>query len=349
MAKDNTKPTAMQELKNAIREKKLKRLYFFYGEEVFLLHHYLDQIRNLLIDPLTESFNFHKLTVETFSVQALSEAVENLPMMAENTFVWVDEIDIFKLSEPDREFLAAVFRDIPDYCTVVFTYETTPWKPDKRLKKFYDAVSQNGTEVSFDKQDQRDLITWVTRHFAAEKKQITPFLCTHLIELTGGSMVALSSEIKKICAFAASDVITQFDIDSVTEPVLDAVIFQISDSIVQRQYGVALKKLRELFQMQQDPLLILGGIGGHFRRISTAITLQENGKGYQELQELYPTVRDYAARKTMSAAKNFSHRFCERAAELVLQTDTELKTSRDEPLRLLEMLVIQLGQEAKIG
>ena len=121
MARKTEQPDALQSLKQAIRSKNPGRLYFFYGEETFLLHHYLQQLRKSIIDELTESFNFHKLTNETFEIRAFADCVENLPMMAERTMVIVDEIDIFKQNESDREKLAEILADIPDYCTVVFT------------------------------------------------------------------------------------------------------------------------------------------------------------------------------------------------------------------------------------
>ena len=191
MAKKTAPTNGLQELKMAIRAKEAGRLYFFHGEEVFLLHHYLDQLKKLLLDDLTESFNFHKLNSETFGIRELADAVENLPMMAEHTFVWVDEIDLFKLNEADRNKVIDILSDIPDYCTVVFTYVTTPWKPDKRLKKLWDVIEKNGTVVEFAKQDQRDLVPWIVRHFAAHKKQISTDLCVYLIEITGGTMTAL--------------------------------------------------------------------------------------------------------------------------------------------------------------
>ena len=169
MAKKQEQPDALQSLKQAIRAKDPGRLYFFYGEEVFLLHHYLEQLRKSIVDELTESFNFHKLTSETFDIRDFADAVENLPMMAERTMVLVDEIDVFKMNEGDREKMIDIFSDIPEYCTVVFTYETTTFKPDKRLKKLWDAVNKNGELVEFAKQNQRDLITWITRHFAANQ------------------------------------------------------------------------------------------------------------------------------------------------------------------------------------
>ena len=183
----------LQELKTAIRAGELRRLYIFHGEEVFLLQHYLGQVKKLLIDELTESFNFHRLNNETFDMQSFADAVENLPMMAEHTMVQVDEIDLFKLNEADRTRAAEILSDIPDYCTVVFTYETVAWKPDKRQKKLWDAISDNGAVVEFAKQDQKDLIAWVTRHFTAKNKKISTDLCAYLIDITGGTMTALST------------------------------------------------------------------------------------------------------------------------------------------------------------
>lgn len=344
MAK-KTDSSAFQELKTAIKTKNPERLYFFHGEEMFLLRYYLGQLKKLLIDDLTESFNFHRLTNETFDLQAFGDAVENLPMMAEHTMVQVDDIDLFKLPESDRNKIAEIISDVPEYCTVVFTYETTQWKPDKRLKKLWEAIDQNGTVVEFAKQDQRDLIPWISRQFAAYKKQISSELCAYLIDITGGTMTALSGEIAKIAAYSGSGEIRKSDIDAVTEPVLDAVVFQMTDLLGQGQYGQALEKLNQLMKMQQEPIAVLGAIGGHFRRLGTARTLLDNGKNASELMKLCG-IGDYAARKTMDAARRFQPEFCKKAAELVLETDYKMKTSFDDPERLLVLLILQLAQEA---
>ena len=348
MAKKQEQSDELQILKAAIRQKTPGRLYFFYGEESFLLHHYLEQLRRLLTDELTEAFNYHKLTNETFDIRSFSDAVENLPMMAEHTFVWVDDIDIFKLSEADRGKLTELFSDIPDYCTIVFTYQTVEWKPDKRQKKLWDAIEHNGSVVAFEKQSYRDLVAWVTRHFAANHKQISQDLCVYLIDITGGTMTALAGEISKIVAYSGAETIKKSDIDAVTEPVLDAVVFQMTDMLGEGNYAAALLKLQQLLKMQQEPLAILGAIGTHFRRISTARTLSDNGKGASELMRLC-AIGEYPAKKTMSAARSFSAAFCARAAELVLETDCRMKTSYNDPNRLLELLILELSQEARHG
>ncbi len=346
MAQKNGQTEPLQELKLAIRQKNPGRLYFFWGEETFLLSHYLQQLRKSIIDELTESFNYHKWTSETFQLQTFADSVENLPMMAEHTMVWVDEVDIFKFPESDREKLVQILSDIPEYCTVVFTYETTPWKPDKRLKKLWETVEKHGIVVEFAKQSQRDLVSWITRHFAAARKKIDPNLCVYLIDITGGTMTAMAGEISKICAYSGAEEICRADIDAVTEPVLDAVVFQMTDWMGQGEYGPALVKLQQLLKMQQEPIAILGAIGGHFRRLGTARTLLDHGKNAQHLQKLCG-LADYPARKTMSAAAKFSARFYARANELVLESDRKMKTSFDEPERILECLITELAVEAK--
>ena len=339
---------ALQELKAQLKNKELGRLYFFHGEETFLLNHYLTQMKKQVLDELTEAFNYHRLNNETFDIQSFSDAVENLPMMAEFTFVQIDDIDLFKMNEADRTKMTDILSDIPDYCIVVFTYLTVQWKPDKRLKKLWEAVDKYGTVIEFAKQDQRDLIAWVTRHFAAHKKRISTELCAYLIDITGGTMTALSGEIDKICAYSGADEIKKTDIDAVTEPVLDAVVFQMTDLLSAGRYDQALLKLQQLLKMQQEPLAILGAVGGHFRRIATARTLLDNGRNASDLAKLYG-LPDYPARKSMEAARRYRPEFCRAAAERIVETDYRMKTSFDDSERLMELLILQLAQEGRNG
>lgn len=334
----------MQQLKAGIRSKNPENLYIFHGEEAFLLRHYLGQLHKVIVDELTESFNFHRFNNENFDLRDFADVVENLPMMAERTLVQVEDIDLFKLPEDSRNKMIDVLTDIPKYCTVIFVYETVDFKPDKRLKKLWEAVSA-GQIVEFAKQDQRDLIGWITRHFSAKGKRISTDLCAYLIEITDGTMTSLSGEIEKIAAFSGAETICKADIDAVTEPVLDAVVFRMTDMIAAGDYGNALVTLQKLLKMQQEPIAILAAIGSHLRRLGAARTLLDRGGNAGELARLCG-VADFVARKAMDGARRFRPEFFKKAMELVLETDMKMKTSFDDSERLLEMLILQLAQEA---
>ena len=51
----------------------------------------------------------------------------------------------------------------------------------------------------------------------------------------------------------------------------------------------------------------------------------------------------------MEAARRFPAAFCRKANELVLETDYRIKTSYDDPQRLLELLLLSLAREAQNG
>ena len=178
--------------------------------------------------------------------------------------------------------------------------------------------------------------------------RISTDLCLYLIDITGGTMTALSGEIEKISAYSGADEIHKTDIDAVTEPVLDAVVFQMTDLLTDGRYAAALEKLQQLLKMQQEPLAILGAVGGHFRRLGTARILLDHGRNSSDLQKLCG-IPDYPARKTMEAARRLRSDFCAKASELILETDYGMKTSFDDPQRLLELLILQLAQEARHG
>ena len=93
---------------------------------------------------------------------------------------------------------------------------------------------------------------------------------------------------------------------------------------------------------------VLGAIGAQLRRLFYARVILSAGGGQKELMEL-TGLKSYPASLTMTAARRVTDSFCQKAVELVLQTDVAMKTGADDPERLLELLLVQLSQEARHG
>lgn len=345
MAKFAAPDGALQTLKAALRRKEPHHLYIFWGEEDYLRTHYLAALRQQIMEGGFEDFNFHRFDAQTMALSAFSDAVEAIPMMAEASFVQVDDVDIYQMDADDRERMAAILNDIPDYCYIVFAYDTIRWKPDRRLKKLHAAVEKNAQIVEFAKQSERELVSWTARHFLSYTKQIAPELCRYLIVQCGASMSAMASEISKIAAYSTASDITKEDIDAVVEPVLDAVVFQLTDAIAAGNYAAALRILRTLCKMQEEPISILGAIGSQLRKAAAARNLASAGQGADALMRIY-AIGSYPAQKAFGFARRVPAAFFAAALPLCAETDYQMKTSFDEPQRLLELLVLRLAQEA---
>ena len=327
-------------LKEDLKQKNPGKCYVIYGEEDYLCRYYFQQLQKTLLDDLTSDFNFHKLTVENFSAQLLNDSLETFPMMSDRSLIPVDEVDLFALDAEEQDAIITMLQDIPEHCCLVFTY--LDFKPDKRKKKLWDAIEKNAVLAEFHYQDERELITWITRHFRQEGKVIQPALCDYLRQLCNSSMTRLDGEIRKIADYSGSQEIVREDIDAVVEPTLDGVVFDITNALADRDFDRAMEKLHVLFKMRVEAIPIVGAISAQMRRLYGAKVL----KNADELGRIYG-LSSKAAPFTMTQARRFSQRFCEQAVLLCRDTDRKLKTSYDDPEALVEHLILQLAREAR--
>lgn len=349
MAKKNTDHAAgLSALKSALKTGSFARLYLLYGQEAYLREYYLGQLRKKLVSGPVEEFNYHRFDGKGMDLNELQSAVEMLPMMADKTLVEVVDYDLFKAPESDRSRLVEIFSDLPDYCCLVFVFDTVEYRPDGRQRKLTAAIREYGQVVEFAKQSETLLADWTRRRFKAAGKAIDDDLCRCLVFLTGGSMTTMGSEIDKVAAYASGVQISRADIDAMVDPVLDAQVFDITNAMANKKFDVAVQKLRDIFKLQQEPIMVCAVIGSQLRRLRSARVLMAAGKGAGELMKLCG-IGDYAARLTMSAARKFTDQWCNMAVVAAAETDYRLKTSYDDGERLVELLLMTLALEAGRG
>lgn len=346
-------PSGLDTLKADLKAGQYGRLYLFHGEEHYLRDHYLQMLQSRLLDGPASDFNFHRFTQETMDLQELSNAVDALPMLAEYSLIQVEDWDLSKLSESNRETLVEILSDIPDYCTVVFVFDTVELKIDGRQKKLKEALDR-GLTVEFGRQSPRELNTWIRRHFRSHGKEIGDKQCEYLTFVTGGTMTALSAEINKIAAYASGNVITEQDINAVVIPVLDAEVFDLTDAIADGDYEKALVKLRTLMQMQQEAIPLLAAIGGQMRRLLYAKVAMGAGRGEAGVAELIKASagrapHPYMLQKTITTARRVTEGFCAEAVRLCMEADAALKGFSGDDQRTLELLLLRMSQEVRRG
>ena len=218
MAKRNDKAAgqaAYRKLKQDLRQGTVGSLYLFHGEEAYLRDHYLDQMKAKLIPPGMESFNYHRLAGKTLTAQRLAETVDALPMMSPRTLIVVQDYDLFKAPEGERKAITQLLEDLPEYCCLVFVYDTLSYKRDARMKKLAGVLQDKGQEVPFLRQETGDLVDWIGRRFRALGHDIDTADAQYLIFLCGDLMHGLIGEIEKIGAYAQGRRVTRQDIDAV--------------------------------------------------------------------------------------------------------------------------------------
>ena len=331
--------TAYQKLKKDIKEGTIGTLYVFHGEEAYLRDFYLGQMKKKLLPAGMEEFNLHTMNGKEFDVKTLAQMVDCLPMMSERTMIVVSDYDIFK---GDKDALAAVLRDLPDYVCLVFVYDLLEYKSDARTR-LAALLKEKGSVVPFNRQGQGDLIDWISRRFRALDHDIGTEDAKYLIFLCGDLMNNLISEIGKIGAYAKNHRVTRQDIDAVATPQLDAVVFQMTDAIAAGNFDQAASVLGDLLHMQEAPIKLLAVLGKQLRQLYTARLAIEHKKGTKYLMELWGMRSSYPAERLMQSARRFSLPWCRRAVVRCGETDLAMKSTGADGEELLIGLLMELA------
>ncbi|MGM9521666.1 MAG: DNA polymerase III subunit delta [Oscillospiraceae bacterium] len=336
-------------LRSAIKARKLCRLYAFWGEERYLMENYIRQIRSF-IPKGTEEFNHRRFDGKTLSVTELSQAVDALPVFSDMTLIEISDFDFSKLNEENRTELIKILSDIPEYACVIFVFDTVEFKVDGRTKSGA-ALKKLFTSVEFRLQDQKVLIGWIAKHFKSGEKQITREAAEHLIFMTGGLMSTLDTEIEKLIAYSMGDVVTVEDVDAVVTPVLDAASYELTDAIISGKNDLAVKKLGELMQMNEAPHKILYSISAKLRQLLCARICIDSGKSIGEFMKLAGVRYEFQARGVYNAARRLTLSQCGKMVSLAANTAYKLNSTNQDGGELLSELIIRLAiipEEARI-
>ena len=322
----------------------LQNVYIFYGEESYLCRTMLEKVREILLPAGFEEFNHHRMNGKGLSVQELAETAEAMPMMSEHTLVEVTDLDIFKLDENSRKQLMELLSDFPDYCTLIFLYDTIDYKRDGKMKKLCAAIDEHVCEVEFRQQESAALYKWARQHFAAAGHEIDSATIEHLLFTCGSMMTNLAPEIDKIAAYAKEQRITIADINAVADPILDARVFDMTNAITAGRYDDAAKVLGDLLRMQTDPIVILAVIGKELRQIYTARMALDGGKDRFWLKDLWHMSSDYPAKLKMQAAEKVSHQWCSMAVKKAQILDRRMKSEKNvDSEGELKLLLMELA------
>jgi DNA polymerase-3 subunit delta len=311
-------------LTRQIKEKTIGSLYLFHGEEAYLRTHSLALLQKELVPEGAEGFNLHRLDGKGLSLKELSDITEGVPFLAERKLVVVDDFDLMGIPKGDRDDWVGFLGGIPDSCCLVFAYVTIPYKPDGR-SKIQTALSKYACIVEFNEQEDGQLINWIVRRFKAGGKEISRELCRDFIFRCGRNMSALIGEIGKIAAYNEDVSITWETIEEVTEPVLEAISFDLTDAIADGSIRKAANILQTLQWMREPPEALLGLVGKTMRGLYAARLAIDTGRSGRDVIAICGYSPKYPVHKLMSAAEKRRIDWFREALLAVRQADAMLK------------------------
>ncbi len=346
-------PRSEQDLKQHLKLGIPARVYLLYGEESYLTAHYAEQVIRLSgirpSDGLAE-FNLQRFDGQECPFDAIEEAAEALPLMADRKCVAVSNCDVTSSAVFDRAM--ALVSDPPEETVLVFWMTTllTDGKPNAKWRQFIEAVDQHGICVNFPRKTAEEMTRLLCAGAGRRGSTLPPDVARELIEQCGNDMNLLLNELDKLCAVAGNGEITSSILGEVATKNLNAQVFELSNAILKHNYESAYTILHRLFASKLEPLMILASLSGAYTDLYRAKLASIGGQRAETLVEDF----DY---KGKVFRLKYAQRDCSRLSleslreslDILAQADRRLKSYAADKRTILEETAAKLIVTAKLG
>lgn len=192
-----------------------------------------------------------------------------------------------------------------------------------------------------------EVAAWARDRIAARGVDFEPDAIETLVDLIGGNLWALATEIDKLAQYAAGRAVTGRDVRLLTPQAREAGIFDLVDAVVEGHGAQALLLLRRLLDEGTETT---GGIQAmlarQLRHLVRTSELLAAGADQQAVGEATGLRSAFPLRKLMGQARSFPGAAAEAGLRRVEASDFAVKTGRMDDRLALELLVIGLARLA---
>ena len=295
----------LKELDKQIKENSIGRLYFFYGEEQFLLEHKIKAMRSKLLMPDFQDLNYTVIDDKKQALSELSTELMSVPVMDEKKMIVVKSSGLFSNQKlTDYKTVCELISDIPEYMCVVFWEKEVEKKKEKNL----DPISKYGEVLRFDPLSFVQLERWLDRLFSDNGKSILPREINTMIKFSGTGMASLYNEAQKLINFVGDRTkITEEDVVKVVSKSTETRIFDVIDEISKGQSKKAFDEIAALRASGESASTILSLLSSRMgellmvKQLSGEKLSRDKIAGYFE-----PRRPTFVVDKLLEKAKNFS-------------------------------------------
>ena len=344
----------LQELRTQIRKRAFHPVYYFYGEEDYLIEQEARVLADAALGDGDASFNLNLFWATETKAQEIIAAANAFPFLSEKRVVIVRDAD--RLLGED---VAAAYVQNPAPDTVfILTAAALPKSAKRRgagkqKKDITDIVAylkspQNrfGTDVTVEFKRLREpvMALWIKTEFQKHGKAISPAAIAVLQALKSDSTREIAGEIEKMhLALPDAAEISEDDVYSLLGMSKQYNLFQLSDAVFERNTAKALEIL-SVIASSEAPTLIVYHLSKQLAVLWQARYLPPSrGRSTDEEARSVGVGMGWQLDNLKKFLPNFRNpdEF-ERLFEYLLEADLELKSQSTDPFSVLSRLVYQL-------
>ncbi len=333
MAKSAKEKISLDAVLDDIQKHRFAPLYFFYGEEDFLIEEVADALIANAVDPVSRQFNLDVVYGNDVSGKDIVARASSFPMMGERRVVIVRDFERATELDPLLPYI-----EHPSPSTSLFLSAA---KVDMR-KKVYAHLKKYAVGGETAPLREYEIPAWIQKRTAIMGRKIAPEAAEMLHGYVGTSLRELNNELEKLLiAIGSKPAIETGDVQSVVGMSREFSIFELTHAVGGKNLEKALSICARMMDVGEAPVGMVAMLARHFGILWRVHQLGAERKTPADMaKEL--GVHPFFFKEYLEDVKRYPRTAVEDALLALTRADEKLKTSSGDPHVVMDMLLFEL-------
>jgi len=307
-------------VEKSLESQSFSPLYFFFGEEPYLIHQAVNYIKVCALHGGAADFNYNSYYASDVEISQVRDEVETLPMMAPRRVVLLREVQ--DLSDKEWAALEPLFESPVDSSVFILV----GGKIDKR-KKFYKHLIETAVHVEFKKPFENQIPGWIRHICKGHELTVSDEAIQLLHRLVGNQLTEIESEVVKLRDFLGDRKNVELeDVAQCVSKKREENVFDLTEKIAEGDRVQSLVQLVQLLDQGQSEIGIIALVARHMRILLMIKQGMEQSLAGQRLAT-FAQVPTYYLQDYVQQARRWSVKKLENSLLILAETDRALKSS----------------------
>ncbi len=328
-----------EEFDAALKRGEIGPLYYFHGDEPYLMERAINRLLEQIVDPVSRDFNLNLYYGTESKGNEIADAAQTLPMFAEWRVVLVKRGQALSPAALDH-LLPYVQNPSPTTCLII-----QGEKIDQR-KKFFTEFKKQGALVECKRPFENQLGTFIRSEAGNHGKKVDPAAAELLARLVGNNLQELAAQLEKVAIYVGQrGAIGLDDIRAVVSDTKVDTVFELANALGERDLSGAMRRLQTILRDGEAPLMLLAMVTRHFRQLWQVREMMDRKATEQEISRK-TGINPYFLKGIQRQARNYAPIECRRLFDRLLAADLSMK-SGGRPATVMGELVMEICRSGR--
>jgi DNA polymerase-3 subunit delta len=281
----------VEELENELKKGVLIPLYLLYGDEKYLLEMCIKKIKNLFGEKV-KGINY--IMLDETNIGSIVSNIEVPAFGFDKKLIIIKDSGLFKKpkrngAKVNSELVDTLNKYLIENMEEVNKSNIIVFLEDVEKNDLYKTIEKFGAVCESPKLNLQSIIKRLMAIVLAYKVKISVEVLQYFVETCGTNMQDLINEIRKLIEYAGENgEITKDMINNLSTKHIDAIIFDLTDNLGEKNIRNALKILNNLLYNKEPVQKILITLYNHFKKLYIAKLAQSSNRNLAEAMDLKP-------------------------------------------------------------